>query len=163
LAAEDYVKVFGDTYGLETVCLRYFNVYGPRQSYNEYSGVITQFINRTLKNLPLEIFGDGNQTRDFVHVHDVAEANILSLTTEEVVGETINIGSGVATTISQLANTLLEITNKKHLKLVYSEPRKGDIEHSVADISKARKKLHYNPKISLRDGLEAFIKASDTL
>jgi len=159
LAAEDYVKIFGDTYGLETVCLRYFNVYGPRQSYSEYSGVITQFINRLVKDLSPVVFGDGDQTRDFVHVYDVAEANMLSLKTVGIAGETFNIGSGVATTISQLANMLLGITNKTHLKLVHSEPRKGDIKHSFADVSRARKRLQFNPKVSLKDGLETLIKA----
>jgi UDP-glucose 4-epimerase len=159
LAAEGYVRVFGDTYGLETVCLRYFNVYGPRQSYSDYSGVITQFINRLVKDLSPVVFGDGDQTRDFVHVYDVAEANMLSLKTVGIAGETFNIGSGVATTISQLANMLLGITDKTHLKLVHSEPRKGDIKHSFADISKARKRLQFNPKVSLRDGLETLIKA----
>jgi len=159
LAAEGYVRVFGDTYGLETVCLRYFNVYGPRQSYSDYSGVITQFINRLVRDLSPVIFGDGDQTRDFVQVYDVAEANMLSLKTVGIAGETFNIGSGVATTISQVANMLLGITDKTHLKLVYSEPRKGDIKHSFADISKARKRLQFNPKVSLKDGLGPLIKA----
>jgi UDP-glucose 4-epimerase len=112
-----------------------------------------------VKDLSPVVFGDGDQTRDFVHVHDVAEANMLSLKTVGIAGETFNIGSGVATTISQLANLLLGITNKTHLKLVHSEPRKGDIKHSFADISRARKRLQFNPKVSLKDGLETLIKA----
>jgi len=78
LAAENYMRVFYEVFGLQTVCLRFFNVYGPRQVYSEYSGVITQFINLFAKNLPLVIFGDGEQTRDFVHVQDVVEANMLA-------------------------------------------------------------------------------------
>ena len=159
LAAENYVRVFHEAFGLETVCLRFFNVYGPRQVYSDYSGVITQFMNRLEKNLPLVIFGDGQQTRDFVHVQDIVEANILALKNEGVAGETFNIATGVATTINQLANVLLEATNKTQLKTVHSEPRKGDIKHSAADISKAIKKLHYNSKISLREGLEKLTKS----
>lgn len=158
LAAEKYVGVFYEVYGLETVCLRYFNVYGPRQAYNDYSGVITKFIDRLTKDLPLVVFGDGEQTRDFVYVRDVVEANILALKKEDAAGETFNIGTGVATKINQLASALLEITKKTHLKLKHSKPREGDINHSFADISKARKKLHYDPKVSLKEGLEELTK-----
>ena len=84
LVAENYVQAYYEDFGLGTVCLRYFNVYGPRQVYNDYSGVITQFISRLAKGLPLVIFGDGEQTRDFVHVQDVAEANMLALKMAEL-------------------------------------------------------------------------------
>jgi len=159
LVAENYVRTYHEDFGLETVCLRYFNVYGPRQVYSDYSGVITQFMGRLAKDLPLVVFGDGEQTRDFVHVQDVAEANMLALKNGGIAGETFNIGTGVATTVNQLANMLLEVTNKTHLKIMHSKPRKGDIKHSVADISKARRKLHFNPKMSLKDGLEEFTKS----
>ena len=150
---ERFAKMFNDYYKIPIVCLRYFNVYGPRQIYSDYSGVITQFMGRLAKNLPLVIFGDGEQTRDFVYIQDIVEANVLALKCEEVAGEIFNIGAGVATTINQLASVLLEITNKTHLGITRSRPREGDIMHSVADISKARKKLGYSPKISLKDGL----------
>jgi UDP-glucose 4-epimerase len=158
LVAENYVHIYHEDFGLETVCLRYFNVYGPRQVFGDYSGVITQFISRLAKGLPLVIFGDGEQTRDFVQVQDVAEANMLALKNGGVAGETFNIGTGAATTINQLANVLLGITNKTHLELKHSKPREGDIKYSVADISKAEKNLHYAPKISLRDGLMVLVK-----
>ncbi len=158
LAAENYVQVFHKVFRLETVCLRYFNVYGARQINNYYSGVITQFINRLAKNLPLVIFGDGEQCRDFVHVQDVVEANMLALRIKGVEGETFNIATGVAITINQLASTLLEITNKSCLKVVHSKPRKGDVKHSVGDISKAQKKLHYSVKFSLREGLKELVE-----
>jgi UDP-glucose 4-epimerase len=158
LVAENYARKYHEDFGLETVCLRYFNVYGPRQVYSDYSGVITQFISRLAKGLPLVIFGDGEQTRDFVHVQDVVEANMLALKNGGVAGETFNIGTGVATTINQLANILLEVADKKHLKLNHSKPRRGDINHSVADISKAKAQLDYNPKVSLKEGLEELIK-----
>lgn len=143
--------------GLNTICLRYFNVYGPRQAYNEYSGVITQFLKRLKNELPLLIFGDGEQTRNFVYVNDVAEANLLALKNENAIGDMLNIGSGVATSINQLARVLLTIANKKDLKIVYSENRAGDIKHSVADISKAREKLGYIPKTSLINGLKELL------
>jgi UDP-glucose 4-epimerase len=159
LAAESYVRVFYKVFGLETVCLRYFNVYGSRQVQGPYSGVITQFIDCLAKNLPLVIFGDGEQTRDFVHVQDVVEANMLALKNGKIIGETYNIATGVATTINQLAKILMEITNKTELRLVRAEPRKGDIKDSVADISKAEKELRYRPKISLREGLKKLTKS----
>jgi len=146
LAAENYLRVFHENFGLETVCLRYFNVYGPRQAESEYSGVITRFLKNLRENRSLVIFGDGKQTRDFVHVQDVVEANTLALKSRGIAGETFNIGTGLATTINQLANTLLEVTNKTRLELKHSESRKGDIKRSVADISKARDKLHYVQK-----------------
>jgi UDP-glucose 4-epimerase len=158
LAAESYVKVFYKVFGLETVCLRYFNVYGPRQANGPYSGVITQFIDRLVKGLPLEIFGDGEQTRDFVHVRDVVEANMLALKNRETVGEAFNIATGASTTIDQLAKTLLEVTQKTQLRLIHTDSRRGDIRHSVADISRAKNELHYKPTISLKEGLQKLTK-----
>lgn len=163
LAAENYARVFYEVFGLETVCLRYFNVYGPRQLHGDYSGVITQFISQSTKNRPLVIFGDGEQTRDFVHVQDVVEANLLALRNKEIAGETFNIATGKATTINQLANMFLEITKKPHLKLTHCKPRKGDIKHSYADISKAKEKLQYTPKISLKKGLKELAKSYSIL
>jgi len=160
LVAENHVCAFHENFGLETICLRYFNVYGPRQLYNDYSGVITQFLSRLAKNLPLVVFGDGEQTRDFVYVQDVVEANLLALKCgETAVGKVFNIGTGVATSINQLANTLLEATGKTHLKIVHSEAREGDIRHSVADISKARDRLGYSSKVSLKEGLRELVQS----
>jgi UDP-glucose 4-epimerase len=156
LAAENYVTMFHEVFGIETVCLRYFNVYGPRQACSQYSGVISQFLNRIAENAPLVIFGDGKQTRDFVHVQDVAEANILALEAKQISEGRFNIATGVATTLDELATMLLRITSRTHSEIVHSNPRKGDIRHSVADISEARRKLHYTPKISLKDGLRQF-------
>lgn len=157
LTAESYVQKYNRNFGLETVCLRYFNVYGPRQIYSDYSGVITRFINRLTNGLPLVIFGDGEQTRDFVYVTDVAEANILALKHAKAIGEIFNIGTGVGTTINRLASMLLELAGKNSLETVHSEPREGDIRHSVADISKAKEKLGYCPKVSLKDGLKRLL------
>jgi UDP-glucose 4-epimerase len=159
LVAENHVRAFQENFGLETVCLRYFNVYGPRQAYSDYSGVITQFLSRLARDLPLVVFGDGEQTRDFVYVQDVVEANVLALKCGgAAVGEVFNIGTGVATSINQLANALLEVANKTHLKILYSEAREGDIKHSVADISRAKNKLGYNPEVSLKEGLGELLR-----
>jgi len=154
VAAENYARVFQKVFGLETICLRFFNVYGPRQTYSDYSGVITQFMNRAAKNRNLVIFGDGQQTRDFVHVQDVVQANMLALRANQIRGETLNIGTGIATTINQLADILKEVTNKTALKVAHSTPRKGEIKHSAADISKAKMKLRYNLQVSLKNGLK---------
>jgi len=162
LAAESYVRVFYEVFGLQTVCLRCFNVYGHRQFYSSYSGVIILFLRCLAKDLPLVIFGDGEQTRDFVHVKDIVEANILALRSEGIGGEIFNIGTGVATTINHLANALLETADKTYLELIHTEPRKGDIKNSVGDISKAKNKFNYKPKIPLRDGLVNLVKGCST-
>jgi len=152
-AAEHHCKVFHQTYGLKTIRLRLFNVYGPRMQTGSYGGVITQFISRLARNSSPIIYGDGEQTRDFVHVSDVTEACLLSLHDETSAGEVFNIGSGEAVSINQLAQILTEAMEKKHLKPSYTESRVGEIRHSCADISKARQELRYNPRISLKEGL----------
>jgi nucleoside-diphosphate-sugar epimerase len=158
LAAEKYAKVFHNVYGLETVSLRYFNVYGPRQKYGPYSGVISIFINRLLENKPPIICGDGEQTRDFINVKDVVEANMLALSKRKAVGEVFNISTGEATTINKLTETIQKIMDKTSLKPVHAEPRPGDIKHSYGDITKARRNLEYEPKVQLEKGLSELVK-----
>jgi UDP-glucose 4-epimerase len=153
LAAESYVKSFNEVFGLRTVCLRYFNVYGPRQGWSDYSSVITQFIKRFVNDCPPVIFGDGRQTRDFVSVADVVEANMLALTEKGVVGETFNVATGKSTTINHLAELIAQIVGKTY-EGKHEKPREGDIKHSVADISKATRELKYVPKMTLQKGLE---------
>jgi UDP-glucose 4-epimerase len=160
LAAENYVRLFSNLYDMETVSLRYFNVYGPRQSFNirsAYGGIIALCVNRLLRNTPPIIYGDGEQTRDFVYVQDVVEANMLALNTKDAVGETFNVGSGTSTTINQIAELLKKITNKENLHNIYSDPRPGDIRHGYADISKAKKLLGYNPQFSIKEGLTELV------
>jgi UDP-N-acetylglucosamine 4-epimerase len=159
LAAENYAKVFYDVYGLETVSLRYFNVYGLRQKYGPYSGVISTFINRLLENKPPMIYGDGEQTRDFINVKDVVEANMLALSKREAVGEVFNISTGEPITINKLTQTIQKIMDKTALKPVHAEPRAGDIKHSYGDITKARTNLGYKPKVQLEKGLNEFVKS----
>jgi nucleoside-diphosphate-sugar epimerase len=159
LAAENYVKVFSELYGLETVSLRYFNVYGPRQfAGSSYNAVITAFINRLLSGQPPIIHGDGKQTRDFVHVDDVVSANMLALKSKNAVGEVFVIANGTAISVYELAKRLQKITNTEHLKPIFAEPRVGDIRHCSADISKAEKLLGFRPKIRLKDGLSSLVK-----
>jgi len=153
LAAESYVKSFNEVFGLRTVCLRYFNVYGPRQGWSDYSSVITQFVKRFVNDCPAVIFGDGRQTRDFVSVTDVVEANMLALTEKGVVGETFNVATGKSTTINHLAELIAQIVGKTY-EVKYEKPREGDIKHSVADISKATRELKYVSKMTLQKGLE---------
>ncbi len=156
LAGEYYCKVFSEVYGLKTVCLRYFNVYGPRQDpYSEYAAVIPRFIMRVLNKKPPIIFGDGNQTRDFTFVKDVVKANILAM--ERNVEGIFNIASGKRISINELANKIMEIAGIK-LKPIYDKPRPGDIRHSLADISLAREKLGYRPEYDLEMGLEVTIR-----
>jgi nucleoside-diphosphate-sugar epimerase len=159
LATENYAKVFHNVYGLETVSLRYFNVYGPRQKHGPYSGVITTFINCLLENKSPTIYGGGEQTRDFVNVKDAVEANMLALTKREAAGEVFNISTGEHITINKLTETLQKIMGKTFLKPVHAEPRPGDIKHSYGDITKARRNLGYKPKVQLEKGLSELVKS----
>jgi UDP-glucose 4-epimerase len=159
LGAEKYAKKFHKQHGLETVSLRYFNVYGPRQKYGPYSGVISVIVNRLLENKPPTIYGDGMQTRDFVNVKDVVEANMLALSKQKAVGEVFNISTGKAITINKLTETLQKIMGKTSLEPVYAEPRPGDIKHSYGDITKAKRKLKYKPRVHLEQGLKEFVES----
>jgi len=158
LAAEAYWMVFHKAYELKTVALRYFNVYGPRQRGGEYGGVITSFISNVLNGQPPEIYGDGEQTRDFVHVRDVVKANILAAERENAVGEVFNIGSGTETSVNELCELVLKLMGREDMEPVYGPPREGDIRRSWADISKARAVLGYEPEVSLEDGLRELIE-----
>jgi len=159
LAVENYAKAFYAIYGLETVSLRYFNVYGPRQKYGPYSGVISTFVNCLLEGKPPTIYGDGEQTRDFVNVKDVVEANMLALSKQEAAGEVFNISTGEPITINKFTETLQKIMGKTSLKPVHAEPRAGDIKHSYGDITKARRNLGYAPKVPLEKGLSELVKS----
>jgi len=156
IAGEYYVKLFYELYGLETICLRYFNVYGPRARSNQ--GVISIFINQLIKNNRPIIYGDGEQTRDFISVQDVAEANILTLQNQNAVGEVINIGSGKGTSINEVFSIISSTLNKKDIKPIYKKSRIGDVRHGHADIRKARDLLYFNPTISIKDGIKNCIE-----
>jgi nucleoside-diphosphate-sugar epimerase len=158
LAAENYAKAFYRSYGLETVCLRYFNVYGPRQAFSPYSGATTIFLNKLVHNKHPIVFGDGSQTRDFVHVEDVVQANMLALRAPKAVGETFNIATGKPSTINELVQNLQIRLGKQRLHPLHKSPRKGDIEHSYANIEKAKKILRYKPKTSLEEGVAKLVE-----
>lgn len=158
LAAEYYCKAFYENHGLNTLCLRYFNVYGPRQVRGSYGGVITQFIDRLKQKKQPIIYGDGEQTRDFVHVEDIVEASMLALNCPHDVDKVINVGSGRSTTINKLARTLMELTGKSELKPFHAAPRKGDIRSSCADITRAKRMLGYEPNVTLKTGLRNLMR-----
>jgi UDP-glucose 4-epimerase len=160
LAAEKYVQVFQKLYGIETVCLRCFNVYGPRQRvdvHGSYGGVISIFINRILKNMPPIINGDGEQTRDFVYIEDVVEANMLAMNSKNGAGEVFNIATGKKISINQVAEVLKHIMNKEDLENIHTEPRPTDVKHGYANISKAKKILGYEPRFSIEEGLAELV------
>lgn len=156
LACEAYMEAFHKIYGLKTVSLRYFNVFGPRQQDSPYSGVIAIWLGRILANKDLIIFGDGEQSRDFTYVKDVVRANLLAAE-HDISGEIINLGSGSPIKLKDLARLMLKITNKEDLKITYADPRPGDIIHSYADITKANKLLKFQPKYTQEDGLRDYI------
>lgn len=151
IAGEYYCKVFYELYGVPTVSLRYFNVFGERQGYNQYAGVISIFINRALKGEPLIIYGDGKQTRDFIYVKDVVKANILAAKSSKANGKVFNVARGERTTILELALKIIDATNSPS-SIIFDKPRPGDIRDSQADISEIRK-LGFKPGYSLEDGL----------
>jgi len=153
LAGEHYCRVYHDLYGLETLSLRYFNVYGENQrADNPYSGVIAIFTDKAQKGERLTIFGDGEQTRDFVHVSDVVAANICAATSEKAIGKSINVGTGTRVSLNQLTTILNEITGKK-VAVSYAPPRPGDVKHSFADTSLMTELLGHQPDITLKTGL----------
>lgn len=152
LEGERLCQDFSSESDLEPVILRLFNVYGPRQLPNEYSGVITNFMECAEKGQPLVIYGDGLQTRDFIHVKDVASA-VLSQINNKCAGEIFNIGCGKEVSINNLAKTVISLSCKD-CGIKHEPARKGDILHSVADTSKARKAFAYAPKMSLEKGLQ---------
>jgi UDP-glucose 4-epimerase len=156
LAIERCCRGFNQRGLLGSVVLRFFNVYGPRQGLSEYSGVITQFINRLRMGSPLVVFGDGTQTRDFVSVFDVVEGIVLAMEKQGVEGEAFNIGSGYATSIEDLAKAVLDLAGSD-LGIEHRAARLGDIVASVADISKAKRVLEFEPKIGLFEGLRPLV------
>ncbi|MFC2165096.1 SDR family oxidoreductase [Acidobacteriota bacterium] len=153
LAGEKYCQVFSHVYDLSTVCLRYFNIFGPRQDpHSQYSAVIPKFITRLLKGNAPNIYGDGKQSRDFTYVSNVVDANLLAAKTPDISGEVFNIGCGSQTTVNLLAEILSKIM-KADIEPSYDKERLGDVRHSFADVSSAEKALHYNPHVQLEEGL----------
>lgn len=161
LVGEYYARFFHEFYGLETVSLRYFNVYGPRKTYDlqaQYGGAITLFLNRLLRDMSPIVYGDGEQTRDFVYVKDVVKANLLAMTCKEAAGESFNVGSGTRISVNKLAEVLKNAVNKREIKNVYMDPRPADAKHGYADTSKAKRILNFAPSFSFEESIEELIK-----
>jgi nucleoside-diphosphate-sugar epimerase len=158
LVGEYYAQVFTRTYNLETVSLRYFNVFGPRQDpSSQYSGVISRFISALLSGERPLIFGDGEQSRDFTYIANVVDANLRAAETVDGVGHVINVANGQRTTLNELLEAVKKLVGKAHVEPEYKEPRTGDVRHSLADITKARQMLGYEPRVGLEDGLRRTI------
>jgi len=159
LAADQYVRVYGQQYGFPTVGLRYFNVYGAGQR-GDYSGVIDAFVERARAGEPLEIHGEGTQTRDFVHISDIVRANLAAGVTQHT-GRAYNIGTGTETTILELAETIRDLVGTE-VPIRHTEPRPGDVDRSRADLSDARQRLGYKPQVTLKSGLQSLIATIDS-
>lgn len=158
IAAEYYFQVFNRVYGLETVCLRYFNVFGPRQDpTSQYSAVIPKFIKAINNDQAPVIYGDGSQSRDFTFVENVVHANILAAETEGISGEVMNIACGTSINLLQLAEMINKILGK-NIKPGFQPGRAGDVQHSRADISKAQKLLNYTVQVDFETGLRRTIE-----
>jgi UDP-glucose 4-epimerase len=155
LAAEKYCLVYNKIYNVPVVCLRYFNTYGPRQrSDSLYGGVVSIFIKKALSGRPLQIYGDGNQTRDFTYISDTVTATMSAFTTSNIDGEVINIAAGQEYSVNDLAQKIKQASGEKDLPITRVDKRLVDnIERRTANIKKAKKLLHYSPKTSLDKGL----------
>jgi UDP-glucose 4-epimerase len=155
---EQYCRLFYQLYGLETISLRYFNIFGPKQDPNSlYSAVIPKFIDALLQGRPPIIFGDGEQSRDFTYIENVVQANLLAMSAEHLHGEAINIACGKRISLNQLLSVLKEILGSK-LSPLYQEPRKGDVRHSLADIRKGKETINYEPKVGIEIGLKKTVQ-----
>jgi UDP-glucose 4-epimerase len=157
LTGEHYLTTWNRLFGVETVALRYFNVFGPRQDpKSPYSGVISIFVDRILAGQPLTFFGDGSQTRDFVYVANVVDANLLAATAQGVSGRMYNVGCGKRTSLLSLAS-LIERAADKTVERRFGPARAGDIKDSVADIARAQTELGYAPAVDVEEGLKRFV------
>ena len=158
LVGEYYCQVFTRVYGLETVSLRYFNVFGPRQDPgSQYSGVVSRFISVLLSNERPVIYGDGEQSRDFTYIDNVVFANMQAAAAADAAGKVINVANGERITLNQLLREVQDLTGKQDVTAEYLEPRVGDVRHSLADITMARELLGYESKVDLREGLQRTI------
>lgn len=158
LVGEYYSQVFSRVYGLETVSLRYFNVFGPRQDpSSQYSGVISRFIAALLSGEQPVIYGDGEQSRDFTYIANVVDANLKAAETTKGIGAVINVANGERITLNALLKEVQELTGKTDVAVDYRAPRAGDVLHSLADITRAREFLGFEPRVGLREGLQLTI------
>jgi UDP-glucose 4-epimerase len=162
VACELYAHTYTRAYGLPCVALRFFNVYGPRQDpKSEYAAAIPRFTTRLLAGERPIVFGDGLQTRDFVHVSDVVRANLLAAQSDKAPGEVINVASGRSASLVELIGVLKQVIGPSvsHLAIEHQAPRAGDLRESSADISKARALLGYEPLVQLEQGLAGVVES----
>ena len=158
-AGEAYCRSFSRVYGLETVALRYFNVFGPRQDpLSQYSAVIPRFITALLRGEAPVVFGDGEQSRDFTYIDNVVDANLRAAAAEGVEGQTFNIACGDRISLNRLLEEIRGIVGSD-VEATYLEPRQGDVKHSLADISRARERLGYEPLVGFNEGLQRTVEA----
>ncbi len=158
LVGEFYARLYTDLYGLDTTCLRYFNVYGPRQDpFSPYSGVISIFMERAVRGEPPTIYGDGMQYRDFVFVEDVVQANLLAAEAETAAGKVYNVGTGAFVHIADVWKALCERMSL-HSEPDFAPPREGDVRESVADVHRAREELGFEAQVSFAAGLDETLK-----
>jgi nucleoside-diphosphate-sugar epimerase len=159
LAGENYCVAFNKVYGLDTVSLRYFNVFGPRQDpESQYAAVIPKFITRAMRNEPLEVHGDGLQSRDFTYIDDVVNANLLAAKAGQLDERVFNIAQNHAHTLLDLIAVIEKHLGKK-TTIVYGSARAGDVRHTLADISRATQCLGYVPKTNFDNGIKATVNA----
>ncbi|MHC4912630.1 MAG: SDR family oxidoreductase [Planctomycetota bacterium] len=157
LVGEHYCSVFYKVFGLETVSLRYFNVFGPHQDpTSQYAAAIPAFVTAILKGKPPTVFGDGLQSRDFTYVENVVKANLLAAGAEHTAGQVLNIACSEAVTVNETIDIINELLGK-NIKPIYADPRPGDIKHSLADITLAQKTLGYEPAVTFKKGLQLSI------
>lgn len=156
--AEIYFRAFYETYGLQSACLRYYNVFGPRQDPNsQYAAAIPLFVSSLLRNQSPRIFDDGEQSRGFTYIENVMQANWLAANAKETHGEAMNISTANAVTVNTVVNTIRTLMGKENIKPVYAPPREGDIKYSLADVSRAKKLIGYEPVVSFEQGIKKAI------
>ncbi len=159
LVGEYYCQVFARTYGLETVSLRYFNVFGPRQDPgSQYSGVISRFLLALNRGERPVIYGDGEQSRDFTYISNVVDANLRASESREAVGQVMNIANGESVTLNELLATMQKLTGRTDIQATHQPPRVGDIRDSLADLTLAKSLLGYTPAVGLEEGLKLTIE-----
>jgi len=160
LAGEAYMSAYAGCYGIDTVSLRYFNIFGPRQNPNSaYAAVIAAFAKAVTAGKPPTIFGDGEQSRDFTFVHNAVHANLLAArATKKLNGDVVNVACGVRVSVNELAPMMCEMFGRPDLKPVHAPERAGDVKHSQADLTKVRQVLGYEPVVNFRDGLRATVE-----
>jgi len=157
LAGEYYCSVFHNVFGLQTISLRYFNVFGPYQNpASQYAAAIPAFVTAILTDRPPTIYGDGLQSRDFTYIDNVVEANLLAANAKQTTGQVVNIACGQAVTVNEIIGMINDLTGK-NIKPLYADSRPGDVKHSLADITLAQKTIDYKPTVPFKQGLEKAI------